>query len=160
MPIATIAALTFAVATAQHTHSHGSANLAVGVEDSGAFQIEFTSPAHDIYGFEHEPRNEEQRAAVTTAQAHLSNIEDIILIEGGRCSISAVNIEGEDGHGGHGDVHVVYTGRCNTPDDITGISTRMFEHFSRLHDIDGIFISSQQQSAFELTDHRAFAALN
>ncbi len=91
----------------QHgTHVHGEALLNVVVDGSDVV-IELESPAANIIGFEHAPKNAEQEAAVETAMASLARGNDLFQWpSGGLCRLMGAAVEspfdeaqGEEGHG-------------------------------------------------------------
>lgn len=59
----------------------------------------------------------------------------------------------------HGDVRVIYTGRCSAPGRISAIATTVFTAFPQLEQVDGVFLSEQRQLAFELTPSQERARL-
>jgi hypothetical protein len=54
----------------QKAHVHGVAHLNLALESNELF-IEFTCPAADIVGFEHEPKTEEEKSAMQKALGKL-----------------------------------------------------------------------------------------
>lgn len=148
----------------QDAHVHGHAELAVAVDDAGFLQVEFSAPAHDVYGIERAPETEAEAAIIAEANARFAVFGDVVGLSGGQCEIEAFEISWsgghESGHGlhdrqaDHGDVHVTYAGRCAQPDRINAVSTGLLDHFDSLTRIDGIFLSSTRQLGLEFTDSR------
>jgi hypothetical protein len=60
-------------------HVHGVAHINVALEDN-ALYIEFTSPAANIVGFEHQPKTEEQKIAVNEAIETLKAGEKLFVM--------------------------------------------------------------------------------
>ena len=166
---------------AQHgAHVHGHAELTIALEPSGMLQVEFIASAHDIYGFEHEARNDAQRAIIAQAEAILTQTSGLLDLGRAECLFSSAEIvhadepddhedHHEDGHDEHHDdghadehsnVHVVYSGTCDRPERMRSVRTTLFEHFDELAEIEGLFVSTEDQSAFELTPSSPSARLS
>lgn len=169
LPVLLLAA---AVSTAvQHdAHLHGHAELAVAIDDSGALQVEFSSPAYDIYGFERAPQTEAEIAIIAEANARFAVFSDVVSLSGGQCEIESFQIswgagQEDDAHDhidvetDHGDVHVTYSGRCARPDRINSVSTNLLDHFDSLSEIDGVFLSPTRQVGMEFTHSRTTVRL-
>ena len=97
-----------APATAQDTqmrqlgaHVHGAAQLAVAADESGEVIAELTSPAYNLYVFEHEPRNEAERAIVAEAARSLASPQMIGFTQSADCTLDDTQISGgvSDHHG-------------------------------------------------------------
>lgn len=152
MTLAIMISAALTAATLQHgAHVHGSAELAIGLDDEGRIQVELYSAAHNIYGFEHDAHTEEEHAHAHHAMEDLSDGNELFDFGAANCSLTDVQIEDEENDHGHRDVHAVYSGTCSNPDRLSVVRTHMFEHFSELEDIDGVFVSDSAQLSFELT---------
>ena len=108
--------------TRGHTaHVHGIAQLNVALEGN-ELMLELISPAANIVGFEHKPKNEEQIQVVEEANELLQHGEKLfVMTSGAQCSLHEAHVEGdilhdhEDAHAkhdhdhdhdhGHGDAH-------------------------------------------------------
>lgn len=103
------------VTAAQSAHVHGHAEMAIAVESDGRLQIELTSPAYDFYGFEHSPRNDEQRATIETADATLRQGATLFSLIDGNCTFDTADVSRDqddahdryhhDGHHHHAEHH-------------------------------------------------------
>lgn len=84
-------------------HLHGAATLNVAVEDNSLY-VELTSPAIDIVGFEHQPKSDEQKAAVSQAIATLeAGTELFALPDAAGCRLTEASVATElsDRHDEH-----------------------------------------------------------
>ena len=83
LTVATIGWLSIeAQAEEQHHHGahvHGIAHLNVALEGKNLY-MEFVSPAANIVGFEHAPRNQTQRDAIESARNTLKNVEAVFKL--------------------------------------------------------------------------------
>ncbi len=75
---------TFVEAQAEEQHQHGAhvhgiAHLNVALEGENLY-MEFVSPAANIVGFEHHPKNQAQRDAIETARNTLKNAEAVFKL--------------------------------------------------------------------------------
>ena len=83
-------------------HEHGVAGLNLAI-DGKNLQIEFSSPAANIVGFEHHPRTQKQKAAVKKAIKQLKNGDALFILSReseGRLVKSNVHTD-IDHHGGN-----------------------------------------------------------
>lgn len=93
-------------------HVHGIAHLNVALEGKNLY-MEFVSPAANIVGFEHAPKNQAQREAVEAARETLKNAEAVFTLPpaaGARLVEASVVSEAEhnahhDTEHGHEDEH-------------------------------------------------------
>ncbi|WP_300530491.1 DUF2796 domain-containing protein [Maricaulis sp.] len=107
MTFTALTALALVTAT-QSAHVHGHAEMAIAVEADGRLQIELTSPAYDFYGFEHAPRNAEQRAAIEAADTTLRQGATLFNLVDGNCTFDAAEIsrdQDDEHHEHHHDGH-------------------------------------------------------
>jgi len=87
-------------------HVHGIAHLNVAMEGT-SLHLEFTSPAANIVGFEHEPRTPEQKEGVRNAIEKLENGSTLfILSPGAQCRLSKFSVKTDIEHDAdHDDDH-------------------------------------------------------
>ncbi|HRP96505.1 MAG TPA: DUF2796 domain-containing protein [Rhodocyclaceae bacterium] len=96
----------------QTPHEHGVGDLRIAV-DANTVVIEFESPLDNLVGFEHAPRDAEQRRALADAQARLRQFDGLFAPSAAAaCVLAEVQLEspyadGADAHGhddhGHDD---------------------------------------------------------
>ncbi len=161
-------------------HEHGAAKLAMAL-DGGELVVEFTSPGVNIVGFEHEAKSADEKAAVEAAIEQLGSGDDLFAFDGGGCTLAEADVsaegllaedhhEDEHDHGDHHDDHdeheheggeahaefdVTYTFSCETPDELTGVSTSLFETWPGIEEIETVFLSDDHQISAELTSAQA-----
>ncbi len=163
MTFTTLLIASTALASSQlGAHVHGTGELAIAIEADGTIQIQLDTPAYNLYGFEYEPRTDDERASVAAAEAILDDAGTLFGFGAADCAISRV---GQDDHGhdehdheahdheehAHSDVSVTYSGQCAQPDQLSSITTTLLVQFEELSTLNGIFLSPNQQLAFELT---------
>jgi hypothetical protein len=127
-------ALTAMPTTAEHrehgTHVHGSGQLNV-VLDGTTLEIELDSPAANLVGFEHAPRNADERGQLEQAMARLHDTAALFTLPAAAgCQLQEVKVAEEgagEEEGGHGDINALYRFTCNTPSALRGIELRLFE---------------------------------
>ena len=88
-------------------HVHGEARLQVALEGQTA-ELMLNSPADNLLGFEHAPRNDAQREALKNVETWLK-ANPLITLADGRCEVTAASVShtlGQDSHDhGHGHGH-------------------------------------------------------
>jgi uncharacterized protein DUF2796 len=151
-------------------HVHGAAQLNVAV-DEGTLIAEFISPAASIVGFEREAASVEEVTAVEDAVAALKTQERLFSFSGTDCSPTSIAVEAEglleevdeeahleeehaeDEHAedGHAEFEAMYQFECVHPSDLSSIELGFFEVWPEIEEIEVIFLSEENQMAFELT---------
>ena len=150
------------------SHEHGVAELNLAVEGS-TIVIELESPAANIVGFEHKPRNQAQRDQVKHAIAHLEAAEEMFLFSAAaQCKLDEAEVETElaekDHHHDHGHHHrenidedshseftVNYSFTCKSIDQLKRVDVTLFTHFEGMEEIKAQVITSHRQGLSHLT---------
>jgi hypothetical protein len=99
---------TTSTASEQLPHQHGHARLQMAVENN-SIDLILTSPAHNLLGFEHQPRTQEQKQTLENARQWLTT-QALIAPDAGNCTVKSASMsfnakatEQEQDHGhGHG----------------------------------------------------------
>lgn len=145
-------------------HEHGAAKLAMAL-DGGELFVEFTSPGVNIVGFEHEAKSADEKAAVEAAIEKLGSGDDLFSFAGGGCALGSADVLAEgllaedhhdddhdhEGEEAHAEFEVTYTFNCETPDQIAGVSTSLFETWPGIEEVETVFLSDDHQISVELT---------
>jgi hypothetical protein len=155
----------------QGAHVHGVAELNLAV-DGQRLLIELRSPAMNLVGFEHAPKDAEQRAAVEAARSALDDPAALFSpnAEAGCAPIShSVMFEFDDhehGHshehaGGeaHSDAHAEYTFRCDHPQSLRSLRVRLFERFPGTERLEVQKVTASGQSAATLGPNDVWVGL-
>ncbi len=166
-----------------HVHGYVEANISNFEE---TIKLEFIFPAKDIFGFEHEPRNEEQRAVVSKQLEIARNAERIFSFDP-ECKLIDTRVESKleahhdheheddhhshDDHGHedehhdhadheeevHSDVFVNYVMQCGADKDMK-ITFNLFETFPTVEELKVRYVSEKGQDTAKLTpDQNLFA---
>lgn len=150
-----------------HEHGHGSLNIAI---EGNRVAMELEVPGHDIVGFEHAAKTEEQKAAVTKAKSQLSAPLKLFRFPAAAgCAVreAKVELEGEehdhehadeashkhDDHDDdhqHSEFHAEYSLECGTIANVTTIEFRYFSLFKGAEELEVSVISPKGQSKFEV----------
>mgnify|MGYP002725652694 CR=1 FL=1 len=75
-------------------HVHGAAQLAVAADSDGAVLAELTTPAYNLYVFEHAPETAADRAVVSEAARTLSGASMIALSGAANCTLTGTQVGG------------------------------------------------------------------
>lgn len=106
LPVLLLSALT-ASAENLNAHQHGQAELQLAM-DGQLVELMALSPAHNLLGFEHEPRTEAEQEAVESALTWLTETPLINTVSGS-CSIQTSEVHyafaGDDGDDAHHEEH-------------------------------------------------------
>ena len=150
------------VSAQAHQHGHGEVFV---VQDDKQWQVQFTLPAADVFGFEHEPENDEQHAKVD-AQLDKLEVANNVLVIPSQCELLSYDLESpfiehedhhdhhdehEEGHGEehHSDVELAVTLNCATP--IEEINFKILNVLTSLEEIDVMWAVDKGQGSKEIT---------
>jgi hypothetical protein len=149
----------------QTAHVHGVAHLSIAAEGTRV-QAELVSPAANLIGFEHQPRNNRERETLNLAQANLQAGDSMIRFntEAG-CRLDSVAIESDldDGHAhgheqasnedsaGHADLHVLWEFSCVWPDALGSAALGLFSGFPALERVLVQYVTPEGQGGAETT---------
>lgn len=86
-------------------HVHGAAQLAIAADSDGAVLAELTTPAFNLYVFEHAPQTDEERAVVSEAARTLSSASMIALSAAANCALVSTRVGGGDVARDHDHAH-------------------------------------------------------
>ena len=156
-------------------HVHGEANLNIVLENRNLL-IEFESPSYNLVGFEHEPRNTNQKKSVENAISLLENPKNIFQVSSeAECrsldalvtsSMEGIAKENHEDHGDedHGDSETHHTEKevhsefaanysmvCEKPENFKLIALRLFNSFELMEEVEVQWIIQDKQGFAELT---------
>jgi hypothetical protein len=130
-------------------HEHGVSTLKLAQENY-TILFELEAPGNDIVGFEHAPKNDDQRAAVKSALSRFKKPEAIFVLPAeAQCVASNQHVEyatGED----HAGFHVTWTMTCENPSKLQSMTTRFFSIFERAEEIEIEAIGNAGQASIDL----------
>lgn len=167
--LVSIVAASLSTAFAQgQPHVHGIAQLVL-VQEGSRLQIEFTSPAINIVGFEHSPQNDTQRRAVDEALQTLAGADSILLLGSLDCDLDSAQATATGQFSAHGDEHdhhhdhdhdsnhagfkVELELSCSDAPLPAELVVNAFNNFSNLEGIDAMWALETSQGAQQLSRH-------
>lgn len=159
-------------------HVHGIARLNVALE-KGSIHLEFTSPAANIVGFEHQPRTPEQKDSVSHAIEKLEDGSKLFIPSPeAQCQLSKSSVktdighyeehdadaehkhehekdehhkEHEDEHARHSEFHSEYQFVCKNPGKLSQMDVMLIKSFPGIEHIEVQLLTKKRQTALELT---------
>jgi uncharacterized protein DUF2796 len=140
-----------------HVHGTGTLNIAI---EAKQVSMDFSAPAADILGFEHQPTTPEQEKTLADAKASLSEPLSIFALPAAAgCSKISANVafNAEQGQPGssadhqHADFDVDYVLTCEAPQKLTQIDFPYFKRFFRAQKLNVTVVSEAGQSQFEIS---------
>lgn len=135
-------------------HVHGEGKLDVSIEkDSITLTLEL--PLDAATGFERAPKNEQERAALATAEKALRDPGLFLPTPAARCTAQAPQVtmpsfDAKQGDG-HGDIDATYGFRCAAPAELKSVETTLFKNFKRLYRVEARRVGPAGQGAARLT---------
>ena len=123
-----------AAETSHGAHEHGTAELELAVEGSNVV-VNFASPMYNLVGFEHAPRDEQDREAVAAARALLDDVGNLVLLDAeAACTVVGLDVHWDmpaaaeeehdddevdehDAHESHADEHDAHDADAHDADD-------------------------------------------
>ncbi len=153
-------------------HEHGHSSLALAIENN-TIQLEFSSPAINIVGFEHAPSTKEDKEKVTSAEKRLKDGAALFVFNPeSACKLSSSVIESEllalkdDHHDDHEEHHASdeesdshsefkaeYHFECQNIAKLSYIDVKLIEAFPTIEEIETQIITEKTQALVEL-DHK------
>lgn len=152
------------------SHVHGVAEMNLAV-DASSILIELNSPAANIVGFEHKPRDEDEHKRVEQAIQRLQEADSLFnFTDDARCQLDNADVvteleHGHDDHEHHGhdhdkseDAHSEFSARyhfsCESIDKLKQVEVKLFDEFDGLEEVKAQVITPDVQSLEELTSTR------
>lgn len=143
-------------------HLHGEATLQVALVANNLL-LEFHSPAINLTGFEHHPREPEQWQALRYVEQLLAQPEQRFLLSGSDCRLTEkqlnIPFHAEDTgtdqppheHEEHPDISASYHYQCPHPEKLESIDTDLFSVFPGIRKIRTSWVFPSGQGSAEWT---------
>jgi hypothetical protein len=143
----------------QHNaHVHGEARLELVLEGN-TLEMAFHSPAHNLLGFEHEPRTDDERQRTTAAIATLKKGDTLFSLDGGDCTLQEASVNQQaptDKHDKHDHQHssdpethrefeAQYRYQCTAADTLRRIQIDLTKAFPGVEKITAEWIFNARQ---------------
>jgi Protein of unknown function (DUF2796) len=158
------------------THVHGLSELTIAMEGK-SLEIQLTSPAMNLVGFEHKASDPKDIAAVENATSLLREHDSQFLLSGGRCvhvktSIDTSGLIEGDVHDhthqtqsnehnqkhndhpqydSHREIVANYQYSCGNTASLPSMTVALFQSFPGIHKIHVMWVKQTQQGAATLT---------
>lgn len=147
----------------EHHHSHDHDSLGAHVHGEAHLEAAFSgqeielllsSPAVNLIGFEHAPRNEDQQQTLDDALSYLTD-NAVVEVDGIRCELTTSEVStpltDADFDGSHGDIEVEQQLRCDQPLAGTRVHVRVLEHFTDIESLRVTWLSDRSQGSLDLS---------
>ncbi|WP_375321693.1 DUF2796 domain-containing protein [Aliivibrio logei] len=154
-----------------HVHGVIETNIA---QDGEHLLFEITAPGADVVGFEHAPKNEEQKQVLSQAVKTLNNPTMIFTLQkDAKCTLEEVHVshnltddnhdhdhdhdhDQHDGehhkeHSKHGEFNAQYEYHCEAISQLNEIETQWFKHFTHSQKMTVQYLGDSGQKATTLT---------
>ncbi|STQ91355.1 DUF2796 domain-containing protein [Iodobacter fluviatilis] len=122
------------LASAHGAHVHGVAEMDVAIEGN-KLVITLESPADNLLGFEHKPKNDTEKAKLKAVTEQLQNAGNLFAIDASaQCKAAAPSVKMPDfAKGGHSDIEAEYHFECAaTPGTIALTLWKNFPGFKKI----------------------------
>ncbi len=156
-------------------HVHGISELAIAME-ANLLEIELSSPAMNLTGFEHKAVTPKDVAAAENVASILGQPDNLFSISGGRCTLVKTFVDisdvAEDNneknkirpgnqprqhlHGNthqpnsHSEINATFHYNCDDISGLSSIAVALFDKFPGIHQIHTIWINEKRQGAMTL----------
>lgn len=142
-----------------HAHVHGLSEIRLVIENKN-LEIEMTSPAVDLVGFEHQAHTKEELAVVERTESILEQHTNLLSFVGGSCVLANQTIDlssikpnendVENKQSNHSEITTNYTFHCEEVQELSSIIITAFDTFSSVSQIDAMWITDTMQEAAKL----------
>lgn len=151
--------------TGLKAHVHGLSEITIAMEDE-ILEIQFTSPAMNLVGFEHKASTKKEIKAVESVGLQLRQHETLFLFSGGDCDHVKTSIdvsslsenenhdhshENHDKNDNHSDIIANYRYRCENKTLLSSLTVTLFKLFPGIHEIHAIWVMQKEQGKATLT---------
>jgi hypothetical protein len=136
-------------------HRHGAATLQVSL-DGKALHVALDSPADNLLGFEHAPRNEAQKKTVARADEQLKQpLQLFTTTPGAECQSQSARVDMKLPAAGssetHSEIEAEWRWECKQPEALTHIDAGgLFKTFPRLKQLKVEIVTRQGQKTSTL----------
>lgn len=148
-------------------HVHGAGTLKIAIEGNKV-SMDFSAPANDILGFEHQPSTPEQSKILHDAKATLAQpLKVFTLPDAAGCKVASANVvfnaaepaaagaasakQAEDAEHQHADFDVDYELTCAAPGKIATLAFPYFQLFTGAQKLTVTVVSDKGQSESDVT---------
>ena len=147
-------------------HVHGAGTLKIAIEGDKV-SMDFSAPANDILGFEHQPSTPEQKKTLTAATESLGKPLTLFTLSAAAgCKTGSANVvfnaaappapgaapaKDADAEHEHADFDIDYVLTCTSAAKITAISFPYFKRFPGAQKLTVTVVSDRGQSEFDVT---------
>ena len=141
---------------APSTHVHGAMELNIAMAGN-ALEVQFTSPALDLLGFEHLPTTDQQQEQITQLRSTLTQPIALFSLQAASCQIndshlSSALFDNAEAQLPHNDVQAHYRLHCTSLDNLTHLDvSQWFKAFPKTEKISAQLILPTQQLGASLT---------
>jgi Protein of unknown function (DUF2796) len=141
-------------AAAHGAHVHGVAEMDVVIEGKKLI-ITLESPADNLLGFEHKPKNDGEKAKLKAVSEQLQNASNLFAIEASaQCKAAAPSVKMPDfAKGGHSDIDAEYHFECATPP--SNIALPLWKNFAGFKSITVNLATASGQKQIKLKSGQA-----
>ena len=165
------------IGTSLDAHVHGLSQLNIAVEGEKV-ELEFSSPAMNLVGFEHKATSKKDVAAVKQAESILRQPEMLFSLTEAQCKPVYTNVDisgliehddDHDGHKGHdehkdhddhkahdehethSEIVANYSFECKDSSALSSIKVSLFESFAGIYKIQTMWVTASKQGSAKLT---------
>ncbi len=139
-------------------HVHGEARLTLAVEGK-TLEIMLESPADNLFGFEHAPETDAEKAHAENVLAQLKKPGELFSPDAAaECKASTPEVEspfktgeGKAEHEGHADVDANYSFECQQPAKLNKIEFLLLKQFQSLRTLKVEYITDAKQGTQDMT---------
>lgn len=157
------------ISNAAGSHSHDTAHLRIAI-DGNLLNVNVEMPLNPLIGFEHAPKNAQQKAAVTKMETTLREAKQLFIPNmEAACRLMEVHLDSivlgdhpvsdQDDHA-HAELEGEYAFQCDHPEKLNQLIVNLFDAFPRLKHIKTEAVTPKGQSAMTLTPRKRGVSLN
>ncbi|MEN8249905.1 MAG: DUF2796 domain-containing protein [Bacteroidota bacterium] len=154
------------------SHTHGEIELNIAVEANRVY-LELESPAVNLVGFEHPPKDESDHKIIEHTEEYLEAAKWLKLNPVSQCQLHTSKVQNtfsvEDEHE-HKDEHdddeehaqftAQYEYKCKSIEQLKSIDVMLFTDYPNVHKITANIVTTKQQNSFTLSKNNSRISLD
>lgn len=130
-------------------HKHGHGDLDISIEKN-EIELDFELSAEDVIGFEHKPKNDQEKATIQEIKNKIeTEFTGITVPEG--CEVKKRGFDVDYKKGGHAEVEIEVDLKCKDVAKIKNLEVLIFQSFPKIKHVNVNIVTESAQKTADIT---------